>query len=216
MTSEEARENGIVISDYYKNDKGYKVKYPNGYTFWCPSSVFEEAYFPISDENGDKITFEDVDNFSVKVESKLIGTKTTNTTITCLTGYEVHGQSSCVNADNYDNVIGESFAKPKAQDGIWDGLGFVLQWGKYGLTGFAKDESKIPPHVQRMIAEHNELDEKIVKLKNFINHNIMFDKLNEDAQYDMIKQLESMTEYDSILQRRIMKATKNIIRTKQD
>lgn len=29
--------------------------------------------------------------------------------------------------------IGASFAQIKAKDKIWEGLGFVLQWAKYGL-----------------------------------------------------------------------------------
>lgn len=30
-------------------------------------------------------------------ENVKVGTKTTNTTLTCLTGFEVHGQAACVN-----------------------------------------------------------------------------------------------------------------------
>lgn len=30
--------------------------------------------------------------------------------------------------------IGKKFARPHAVDQIWAGLGFVLQWAKYGLT----------------------------------------------------------------------------------
>lgn len=31
-----------------------------------------------------------------------------------------------------DNV-GSNYAQIKAEDKIWEGLGFVLQWAKYGL-----------------------------------------------------------------------------------
>lgn len=31
-----------------------------------------------------------------------------------------------------DNV-GSNYARIKAEDKIWEGLGFVLQWAKYGL-----------------------------------------------------------------------------------
>lgn len=31
-----------------------------------------------------------------------------------------------------DNV-GANYARIKAEDKIWEGLGFVLQWAKYGL-----------------------------------------------------------------------------------
>lgn len=30
-------------------------------------------------------------------------------------------------------VLGSNYARIKAEDKIWEGLGFVLQWAKYGL-----------------------------------------------------------------------------------
>lgn len=68
------------------------------------------------------------ENANVKV-----GTKTTNTTLTCLTGFEVHGQAACVKPENFDLNVGSNYARIKAEDKIWEGLGFVLQWAKYGL-----------------------------------------------------------------------------------
>lgn len=62
-----------------------------------------------------------------------VGTKTTNTTLTCLTGFEVHGQAACVKPENFDLNVGANYARIKAEDKIWEGLGFVLQWAKYGL-----------------------------------------------------------------------------------
>lgn len=58
---------------------------------------------------------------------------TTNTTLTCLTGFEVHGQAACVKPENFDLNVGSNYARIKAEDKIWEGLGFVLQWAKYGL-----------------------------------------------------------------------------------
>lgn len=63
-----------------------------------------------------------------------VGTKTTNTTLTCLTGFEVHGQAACVKPENFDLNVGSNYARIKAEDKIWEGLGFVLQWAKYGLN----------------------------------------------------------------------------------
>lgn len=56
-----------------------------------------------------------------------------NTTLTCLTGFEVHGQAACVKPENFDLNVGANYARIKAEDKIWEGLGFVLQWAKYGL-----------------------------------------------------------------------------------
>lgn len=34
---------------------------------------------------------------------------------------------------NFDLNVGANYARIKAEDKIWEGLGFVLQWAKYGL-----------------------------------------------------------------------------------
>lgn len=46
---------------------------------------------------------------------------------------EVHGQAACVKPENFDLNVGANYARIKAEDKIWKGLGFVLQWAKYGL-----------------------------------------------------------------------------------
>lgn len=46
---------------------------------------------------------------------------------------EVHGQAACVKPENFDLNVGANYARIKAEDKIWEGLGFVLQWAKYGL-----------------------------------------------------------------------------------
>ena len=59
--------------------------------------------------------------------------KTTIVSLRTITGYETHGLSSCVDPNNYNQELGEKFALEKAKDAIWQGLGFVLQWAKFGL-----------------------------------------------------------------------------------
>lgn len=49
------------------------------------------------------------------------------------TEYKVHGQAACVKPENFDLNVGSNYAQIKAEDKIWEGLGFVLQWAKYGL-----------------------------------------------------------------------------------
>jgi hypothetical protein len=69
--------------------------------------------------------------------AKFIGVKMIEavpmTALTCLTGFEVHGQAACVKPENFDLNVGSNYARIKAEDKIWEGLGFVLQWAKYGL-----------------------------------------------------------------------------------
>lgn len=64
---------------------------------------------------------------------ELINTLQQFATLTCLTGFEVHGQAACVKPENFDLNVGDNYARIKAEDKIWEGLGFVLQWAKYGL-----------------------------------------------------------------------------------
>lgn len=42
-------------------------------------------------------------------------------------------QAACVKPENFDLNVGANYARIKAEDKIWEGLGFVLQWAKYGL-----------------------------------------------------------------------------------
>ena len=140
MTAIEADKKGYKVGkevnngvEHFPNPQGYEITYEDGYKSWSPAEVFECSYYPIQDSNGEMLYRNDVEGFIDKVESIKIGAKTTNTTVTCLTGYEVHGQSACVKPENYDMAIGETYAKPKAIDAIWAHLGFVLQWARNGL-----------------------------------------------------------------------------------
>lgn len=42
-------------------------------------------------------------------------------------------QAIDVKPENFDLNVGSNYARIKAEDKIWEGLGFVLQWAKYGL-----------------------------------------------------------------------------------
>lgn len=94
---------------------------------------FEKAYYKLEDPAGDVLKENDIKRFIKDIENVKVGTKTTNTTLTCLTGFEVHGQAACVKPENFDLNVGAAYAQIKAEDKIWEGLGFVLQWAKYGL-----------------------------------------------------------------------------------
>ena len=136
--------------------------------------------------------------------------------MTCLTGFEVHGQASCVNPNDFDINVGANYAQIKAEDKIWEGLGFVLQWAKYGLS--KNDDqtpvedgdttaTSVPPHVQRMMVERDELKDKVLKLDKFIDTNPIFATLSEEERKDMKIQLTSMITYLDCLERRIARAS---------
>ena len=55
---------------------------------------------------------------------------------------------------------------------------------------------------ERMLAEHKELAERVIKLSTFINGPI-FETLEEDEQSDMKEQLRAMIVYRTALERRM-------------
>lgn len=128
MTAREANDKGYRIGNHFFEEDGYEVTYPNGYKSWSPAKEFEKAYYKLEDPAGDVLKENDIKRFIKGIENVKVDTKTTNTTLTCLTGFEVHGQTACV-----DLNVSSNYARIKAEDKIWEGLGFVLQWAKYGL-----------------------------------------------------------------------------------
>lgn len=202
MTAREANDKGHRIGEHSFETEGYEVTYPDGYKSWSPKEVADAAYFPIDDENGQMIKPTDIERFIATEDAEKLGTKTTIVSIRTLTGFESHGLSSCVDPSRYDINIGKKFAKEKAVDAIWAGLGFVLQWAKFGLKQ-KPVIAKYPAHVERMIAELKELADRTTKLAKFISENEMFNKLSEHEQKDMRDQLFHMNEYLGFLSSRL-------------
>lgn len=201
----EANDKGHRIGEHSFETEGYEVTYGDGYKSWCPKEVADAAYFPIDDENGQMIKPIDIERFIAAEDAEKLGTKTTIVSIRTLTGFESHGLSSCVDPSRYDMNIGKQFAKEKAIDAIWAGLGFVLQWAKFGLKQ-KPVIAKYPAHVERMIAELKELADRTTKLAKFISENEMFNKLSEHEQKDMRDQLFHMNEYLGFLSSRLSRA----------
>lgn len=134
MTANEAIEKGYKTNNYVGEEKGYEVTYPDGYKSWSPKAIADKAYFKLTDEYGETIKQEDIERFVAKESVTTAGSKNTVVTLTTITGFEANGISSCVKPENYDVNIGKKFARPHVIDQIWAGLGFVLQWAKYGLA----------------------------------------------------------------------------------
>ena len=199
MAAYQAVNMGYKVNTDDGDAKGYEITYPDGYKSWCPADVFEASYYQIQDNNGDIIYRNDVEGFINKSETIKIGQKTTLVTLNCLTGFEIHGQSSCVKPENYNQSVGKEYAKDDAVKVIWAHLGFVLQWAKYGLRKINKDET----YITRMLAEQEALGDKITKLRMFIANNPIFNTLPKTKKNLMVKQLTAMDEYFHILEERI-------------
>ena len=113
---------------------GYGVKYEDGYVSWSPKEVFEKAYLHIG-EDSSKANPGMVDSFlGDDVETRTLEDgKTTMVMAKMLTGFTQYETSSCVDPANYDMVIGMQIAFDRIKNTTWKCLGFVVQWGRFGL-----------------------------------------------------------------------------------
>lgn len=64
------------------------------------------------------------------------------------------------------------------------------------------------PHQERVVAESNELRERLTKLTAFIISNETFEKLNETDQSLLRQQRDIMGEYLDVLGQRVARFTK--------
>ena len=113
-------------------DKGFLVRYADGYESWCPDKQFKTANLFIHGSN--IVTKADVRGFIKSQEILTIGDRTTFVRVVLRNGFSIEETNSCVDVANYDEVIGTEICMEKIYDKIWDYLGFVLCWATKGLT----------------------------------------------------------------------------------
>ena len=204
MFSGQARiRNYRVPENIGDDEQGYEVTYLNGYKSWALKDVIDSAYYLLSEDNdGTKILKEDVEKFITDVEVMTVGEKTTVVNTHTRTGFDIIRHSSCVDPKNYSEELGKQYAMEEVVNSLWSHLGFVLQWAKYGLNAESKKD-KYPSHVQRMIDEYKELDDRINKLASFINTNLIFETLQNEEREDMKAQLIWMHKYINVLANRL-------------
>lgn len=137
-------DNGVPCGS--KIERGYKVRYPDGYESFSPAEVFESAYLPL-EVNGmlktaaPSISAEMVERFIDHRETVTMGGKTTVVRAVLKNGFEIVESSSCVSAENYDEKLGEEICMERIRNKVWELLGFLLQTAVGGVNGEAAAEN---------------------------------------------------------------------------
>lgn len=131
-------DNGVPCDS--KIERGYKVRYADGYESWSPQEVFERAYLPLAVNEHLKtdmpsISAEMVERFIDHHETMTMGGKTTVVRAVLKNGFTIVESSSCVSAENYDEKMGEKICMEKIRDKVWELLGFLLQTAVEGVKG---------------------------------------------------------------------------------
>lgn len=130
-----------------KVERGYKVRYADGYESFSPQGVFESAYLPL-EVNGmlktkaPSISAEMVERFIDHHETVTMGGKTTVVRAVLKNGFVIVESSSCVSAENYDEKLGEEVCMERIMNKVWELLGFLLQTAVGGVSGEAAAENR--------------------------------------------------------------------------
>ena len=133
-------DNGVPCGS--KIERGYKVRYADGYESFSPQGVFESAYLPL-EVNGKlktkapSISAEMVERFIDHHEAVTMGGKTTVVRAVLKNGFVIVESSSCVSAENYDEKLGEEVCMERIMNKVWELLGFLLQTAVGGVSGEA-------------------------------------------------------------------------------
>ena len=141
-------DNGVPCGS--KIERGYKVRYADGYESWSPQGVFESAYLPL-EVNGmlktaaPSISAEMVERFIDHHEAVTMGGKTTVVRAVLKNGFEIVESSSCVSAENYDEKLGEEICMERIRNKVWELLGFLLQTAVGGVSGEAAADAPAAP-----------------------------------------------------------------------
>ena len=118
----------------YADKEGYVVRYPDGYQSWSPKEVFEDAYLPMGESNDNLVTNKMVDRMMGRYKgTNLEDGRSTLVKAESPTGFTLYEVSSCVDPKNYDSILGAEICLRRIESKIWQFLGFVVRWGKFGL-----------------------------------------------------------------------------------
>lgn len=144
---------------------------------------------------GKRVTAEDLEGNIKKVDYYLHPeSQLTICVITLLNGFTVTGESACADPAMFKQDVGERLALAAAKNKIWPLMGYALKQELFLLGSDFKT---------RLVNELNELTDKLNKLSAFVHGNVQFARLDPKEQGDLQFQLDIMTQYQLVLNRRI-------------
>lgn len=111
---------------------------------FTPAIIFHDDNNKVFESNSimNKVTKESIDKKIASVETRRITDKLTHCLITMNNGFQVTGESACVDPANYDEKIGRGIAFDNAFNKLWEIEGYLLQ-EKLSLK--KSIEAKAPP-----------------------------------------------------------------------
>lgn len=144
-----------------------------------------------------KVSKEDLEHLVARSDityTNLAGTLT-HCMVTLPCGFQVTGESACVDPANYNKELGEEIALKKVITQLWPLEGYLLANDLYR----AKQPTSF---VSRMVFEQSDLNEKLEKLTKFLDQ--PKPDFVEQSQWELMKdQQEAMVSYFNILEKRI-------------
>ncbi len=144
--------------------------------------------------NAPRLTPESIDSVIVSEDYHVFDSSCL--TVCCLTlknGFTVSGESACASPENFNKELGQKIAKENARNKIWMLEGYLLKQKLF---------SEPSNYQERVIKEKDELQEKIDKLKGFIDSDSI-KKLDDANCHALLEQYEVMIDYRDILLARI-------------
>lgn len=88
------------------------------------------------------LTKQDIEAVIANIEYLKVGKKTTLCLLTLESGFEVVATASCVNPEDYNEVIGNQIAYQRALDKVWELQGYVAQWRRWTTTEPVTEEAQ--------------------------------------------------------------------------
>jgi len=121
-------------------------------------------------------------------------------------GFTVTGESACASPENFDAEIGRKIAYQNAEQKVWSLMGYEMKerMHQQTLPAQAPTASHLSPHQQRVIAEREQLADRIQKLEAFL-HTDLYAGLPEDEQQLLKMQADAMVLYLGIINTRTSK-----------